>query len=193
VRTIVSVAPVRRTTQEALDRLAPDIAHLLVATLRLHEWDTRHKYEPRVAVGSVTANRLRKAILIERADAMNPELARLRRELKTAQRRWDKNSHKARSGGSARFKDHCRLLVARIRLEQAMARFNWLRSGFRDPPRKHRLKQQHSAVLHVLGELYYDYGLPDRTISALLTATGLPDFTPRNIKRIRATYLRRRS
>jgi len=83
-----------------------------------------------------------------------------------------------------------RAIAASVLAEVAGERFNLRWSGLPEPPKRHRLSFASAAALTAVHELFYDYGLPDRTVSDLLKSVGIPVSSPRNIKRLRTSFRR---
>ena len=111
VRRIVSSAPARRTSQEELEAQAPEIADILLGARRLHDWNLRHRHEPRVVVGEVRTRKGTRYIFVEEAAALMPTITALRAEVHRARRNWSKLPRNASLQRVA--KAHARYFFAR--------------------------------------------------------------------------------
>ena len=169
VRKITREAPVRRTTTERLDGQATQLAWILLSAQHWYDWLCRHGRED-------TAG------LMKQWNARRDELKAARAALRKARSRktTPETFHRALFRATA----------ASVLTEAAGERFNSQRSGLPEPPKRHRLSFASAAALTVVHELFYDYGLPDRTVSALLKEVGIPALSPRNIKRLRTSFRR---
>ena len=169
IRRITAGAPVRRTTSEILDGQSTQLAGILLSAGEWYAWLCRHGRDD-------TAG------LMKQWNACRDELRAARAALR-----------KARSRKTAPMTLHralFRATAAKVLAEDAGERFNGRRSGLPEPPTRHRLSFASSAALTVVHELFYDYGLPDRTVSDPVKAVGIPAPSPRNIKRLRTSFRR---
>jgi hypothetical protein len=175
VRSILAQAPLRRTQRSVLTRddydppAFAELLGLLLTTRAYHDWLMRN--------GRAEAAPLMK------------EIAEWRVKLRRARARQRQAKH-AGSSDKAWHRALRDALIARGTLEAKLGHLHVLRSGLPEPPVRHRVRLEHAAAIGILHQLYYDFGLPDRTIEALLKACGLPALTARTIKRLRTTYRR---
>ena len=169
IRKITAKAPVRRTTTEMLDGQSAQLAGILLSARHWYDWLCRHGREDT-------------AVLMKQWNACRGELKAAQAALRKARSR--------KPAPEALHRALFRATAATVLTEAAGERFNLQRSGLPEPPRRHRLSFASSAACTVVHELFYDYGLPDRTVSDLLKAVGIPAPSPRNIKRLRTSFRR---
>jgi hypothetical protein len=169
VRKITAAAPVRRTTTETLDGQVFQLAGILLSARYWYDWLCRHGRED-------TAG------LMKQWNACRNERKAARAALRKARSR--------NTAPEAFQRALFRATKASVLAEGAGERFNLQRSGLPVPPKRHRLSFASAAALTVVHELFYDYGLPDRTVSDLLKSVGIPVSSPRNIKRLRTSFRR---
>jgi hypothetical protein len=169
IRKIITKAPVRRTSTEILDGQSAQLAGILLSAGHWYDWLCRHGRED-------TAG------LMKQWNACRGELKAARAALRKTRSR--------QTSPEALHRALFRATAATVLTEAAGERLNSQRSGLPEPPRRHRLSFASSAALTVVHELFYDYGLPDRTVSDLLKAVGIPAPSPRNIKRLRTSFRR---
>ncbi|MBI2218955.1 MAG: hypothetical protein HYU51_16845 [Candidatus Rokubacteria bacterium] len=184
IKTLDAATP-RRTSVDALTAGSSEITALLFDARLLADWETAHRHERTVVVGTVRLRGQTVAVTESGASVLQEKIAECRRARDRAAAAW--RQAKRRDVLKTALHALARYGLAKIKYEIAVDTLSERRSGLPAPPRKGRLSPERGAILGILHALY-DFGIPDGTVSELLALVGFPKLSRHEIKRLRTTY-----